>query len=478
MTSSKLNRFLVGGLNYLATVVMLPLALGLIVAWYLTSYASSSIPGGRIAYPICCVIYSLQWVCLSVYWFWSIKLVYCVRITSAAVIAVALELIQSRLFGPVWIVTTPALFLAVTPLAQWVGLISTCGLSAIFYFAIFVALPRFEFAGGRRFQGIVIAFVIFAAFWIGGRVIETNVSIRPISFSVALVQPNIRPQKDHEWEPWRKLCALTDKALINGSECDLIIWPEAVLSPTSRNEIDAKISGLRSTIGGADSRTFGIDQREPASLSLTDMKTFDLATLFERYHSYTKTNFLVGSVLFDRNDVSRYGITISEIRRHNCACLLKPAGETEIYEKRVLMPFVEYVPTWLDCSALGSVLFTNFRSAELTPGDRFRVLTFTDSQSVEHRIGVCICYESWLPWLPQYHTTERLDAICHLMYDADFADQPDYACSMLKTIQLRAIETRTWQLVCSCWAGTAVVDPRGQIVAQSNAKSFVLSYGR
>ena len=39
-----------------------------------------------------------------------------------------------------------------------------------------------------------------------------------------------------------------------------------------------------------------------------------------------------------------------------------------------------------------------------------------------------------------------------------------YMDRMVTTIRMRAIETRTWQPVCSTWSGSAVIDPRGTIV--------------
>ena len=102
----------------------------------------------------------------------------------------------------------------------------------------------------------------------------------------------------------------------------------------------------------------------------------------------------------------------------------------------------------------------------------------TDSQGIEHRLAVAICYESWLPWLPQYHAREPVDAICHLIYDGDFADYPVYTERMLAAIRLRAIETRTWQLVCSCWAGSAIIDPRGRIVKELPREPGILRTDR
>ena len=60
------------------------------------------------------------------------------------------------------------------------------------------------------------------------------------------------------------------------------------------------------------------------------------------------------------------------------------------------------------------------------------------------------------------------------MYDGDFADYPELFERQLLSVRMRAIETRTWNLVCSCWRGTAIIDPRGRIVKQLHAIAGVL----
>jgi apolipoprotein N-acyltransferase len=107
-------------------------------------------------------------------------------------------------------------------------------------------------------------------------------------------------------------------------------------------------------------------------------------------------------------------------------------------------------------------------------GNSFIIHEMTDCNARRHRLGIAICYESWQPWLPQYHSKEKLDAICHLVYDGDFADYPVYTDRMLATIRMRAIETRSWQLVCSTWSGSAVIDPRGNIVKRLGPVQGVL----
>jgi hypothetical protein len=61
-------------------------------------------------------------------------------------------------------------------------------------------------------------------------------------------------------------------------------------------------------------------------------------------------------------------------------------------------------PYWFRCG-----LFVAAESAKLTPGTNFEVMSFTDSAGKTRKIAVSICYESWQPWLPQYHSILRYD---------------------------------------------------------------------
>lgn len=153
--------------------------------------------------------------------------------------------------------------------------------------------------------------------------------------------------------------------------------------------------------------------------------------------------------------------------------LLSKVGLIQVHEKLSLVPIRES-----DSSFLINPIIQQFlglpESAKLTSGTIFEVMSFTDSAGKTRKLAVSICYESWQPWLPQYHSNEKLDAICYLFYDGNFADYPVFVDRMLATIRMRAIETRTWQLVCSIWSGSAVIDPRGNIVKRLGPVQGVL----
>lgn len=93
-------------------------------------------------------------------------------------------------------------------------------------------------------------------------------------------------------------------------------------------------------------------------------------------------------------------------------------------------------------------------------------LVFHDLRGNQHGIAVSVCYESFLPWLPQYRRSANEDAIIHLVYDGKTAEYPGMIQRHIRMCQFRAIETRKWNLVCSTWAGTSIIDPTGRIIRQ------------
>ena len=142
------------------------------------------------------------------------------------------------------------------------------------------------------------------------------------------------------------------------------------------------------------------------------------------------------------------------------------------------MPFKEGLPGWLNQEWIREWVLPALRlNASFTPGNQFRRLSFRDRQHQEQVIAVSICYESFLPWLPQYRQSRPAQAIIHLVYDGASADHPGLLQRQILACRYRAIETRKWNLVCSTWSGSAVIDPTGKVVAQLPATSGVLRSG-
>ena len=90
------------------------------------------------------------------------------------------------------------------------------------------------------------------------------------------------------------------------------------------------------------------------------------------------------------------------------------------------------------------------------------------------RMGVSICYEMHFPWLPQYEVQNRPDVIVHLNNESWYKEYPGQHGHGTWACQYRAIETRTWQLVCATWTRSAVIDPTGNVLQILPASPGVL----
>ena len=144
-----------------------------------------------------------------------------------------------------------------------------------------------------------------------------------------------------------------------------------------------------------------------------------------------------------------------------------------------LIPLREGLPRWFDQPWVRNRLLSYFGvEAPFSRGKSLQILDFTCRDGSEASVAAPICYESFLPWLPHYRNSERADAIVHLVYDGHFADHPQCVARQEWACRYRAIETRKWNLVCTTWAGSALVNPAGEVVAHLDSSPGVLRTDR
>ncbi|MBX3422841.1 MAG: hypothetical protein KF752_14905 [Pirellulaceae bacterium] len=443
----------VGWLVFEAIVV------GSFMGWTITRFVPPEMPGwSPWLHLLCCLMYSSLTVAIAL----SLRFSQAWGLPWAAVtavVAVGVEYTQARILGVTWILSNPALAIAATPLAQWSAVLTPFGLSALLYWINFSWLPDFNSNDIRwRWAGPLGAALLTAGLWLGGMFLESQAVGNSPPFSAMLVQPGgpADSPTEEEHETWRALASATSQSLVESGTVDLVLWPEACLQDSQYAELAHQHSVPQWDAGQAAADT--------ASNQRSGM---NLAGFRQRLASGYGTNSLVGICLVERVMTEKYGLTIPELRRYNCGCLIAADGRVSCHKKLAIMPLREEVPYWFDWGWLRNIASSRSNgNSNITEGRKFETLEFTDAGGHRKRSGVVICCESWLPWLPQYHCQEPLDAICHLAYDGDFKDHPEYTQRMLLTIRLRAIETRTWQLVCTHFSGTAVIDPRGRIVKQ------------
>jgi apolipoprotein N-acyltransferase len=336
----------------------------------------------------------------------------------SALVAVSCELLRVVLLRwPLLVLGFPA---APTPLSQWAYYVTPFGVSYFLYVINFLWLPDHTLkASPRAWGSTVAAMVCLSLAWFGGKEIAARVRFGPMPFSALLVQPNRvvppRSQGDDRGLPIAEyLDRLTRDALDEAAAVDLIIWPEAVLRrlPPPWTEQDNKAGRF---------------------LALEDFRR----CLFPAY----RTSCLVGAITETGHD------------RFNSACLLTRDGRTDQYNKRMLVVVAEQ---------------------DFTPGGDYRCLNFVTKDGRTVRLGVSICYEMHFPWLPQYEVRNRPDVIVHLNNESWYKEYPGQHGHGTWACQYRAIETRTWQLVCATWTKSAVIDPTGKVVQILPASPGVL----
>lgn len=431
-------------------VTLEAIAVGFAMGWLSTGFVRTAVPAwGWLLHSAACFVFSLQFIGIA----WSVRLFRNRSITIAAFlsagIATGCELLEAYC-GVAWSVTSVSLPAARTPVSQWAAWVGPFGVSWIVYFVNFLLVQDKKKDAWHRWIGPVLGPSTTAALWGSGWVICLFQQVQPIPFSAMLVQPHLREEnKTQLWRPWIALDRLTRSSLRENGPVDLVVWPESCLSMSE----------------------YGYRSRPRNKLSPRMTIQEFTHTLQPRY----QTNCLVEVIMWRTGTGMRYGLEVPETRRFNCGCLVSPSGRISCHEKLTLVPFKEWVPRWFHRTWFGKQCLAIFQlTAALTPGAKYRNVSFEDRAGNRRTIAVSICYESLLPWLPQYKCSKNVDAIVHIVYDGGFADHPEVVQRQILACRYRAIETRRWNLVCSTWYGSAIISPTGKVVRELASMQGVL----
>ena len=143
-------------------------------------------------------------------------------------------------------------------------------------------------------------------------------------------------------------------------------------------------------------------------------------------------------------------------RVYNRALLIGPDGEPlGSYDKEHLVPFGEYVPSWLDWEWLAPLLQ---EIGAYTPGESTAPLRIG-----RLALGMLICYEGVFPWLAQDRVAKGANILVDISNDGWFGATPAPRQHLFLTA-LRAIEQRRWILRGTNTGISAVIDERGRPV--------------
>jgi apolipoprotein N-acyltransferase len=238
------------------------------------------------------------------------------------------------------------------------------------------------------------------------------------SLRIGLVQASI-PQ-DEKWQPglaWRNIAwhaDLTREAARRGAR--LIVWPESAVpyyydwTPS----IAETMQELARETGA--SLLFGNDDREAG----------------ER-----QDRIFVGAKLVDPNGSLRFR-----------------------YHKMQLVPFGEYLPLAAVLERLGVEKLVQEVGA-FTPGQEATV-----GEVSGRRFGVTVCYEVIFPWLVRRSANQGADLLINITNDGWYG-RTSAPYQHFAMARLRAIENGRHLLRAANTGITAVVDPRGRVLART-----------
>ncbi len=140
----------------------------------------------------------------------------------------------------------------------------------------------------------------------------------------------------------------------------------------------------------------------------------------------------------------------------NRAFLLAPDGYTlGHYDKEHLVPFGEYLPSWLDLPFLSALVqgVGIYQEGSATAPLRYDGMA----------LGMLICYEGIFPWLAQKRVEAGANILVDISNDGWFRNSPAARQHLYLTIP-RCVEQNRWLLRSTNTGISAVCDTRGRVV--------------
>ncbi len=166
----------------------------------------------------------------------------------------------------------------------------------------------------------------------------------------------------------------------------------------------------------------------------------------------TKSWFIFGSTSYENSK--------EEVKYYNSAYLLSPRGEVKgKYNKVHLVPYGEFVPLRSVFPFIGKL---TAGMGDFTAGSGYYPLIMDNK-----KIGILICYEGILPFAAGTYKKDGAELLINITNDAWFGatSAPFQHFSMAV---FRAVETRLYLVRAANTGISAIVDPKGDIVAGTN----------
>ncbi len=437
----------------LERIVIEALFIGFAIAWIATDFVRAQFPvWGELIHLVASSQVGFQFVilALAVFWTESLPVALSAAVSSGA-FAIG-EILYAR-YGIGWPLLSLSIAAADTPLIQFATSLTQIGVTAgIVLINCFWVLDRSERLVLQWRMPFVGVCLTLGSCMIGN-LIENHVKYDALAFSVMLVQPHKLNPINSGHELWPTLDELTVQSIDSDGPVDLVVWPEASISETLFEAPDS------------DDLLNGVALENCIAAARAD--ELSLLEFGRNFQPRYGAACLIGAPVRKPTTTSKYGLNVAERHRFNCACLVSARSRISTHEKLVLVPFKEAVPAFLDNRSGLQILPQPITPKRpFSPGRRFRSFQLETREGEIRTFAASVCYESLIPWLPQYRTGNHFDAIVHILYDGDTSADPELIECQIQACRYRAVETRTWNLICSTWTGSAIIDPRGKIVAR------------
>jgi apolipoprotein N-acyltransferase len=307
-----------------------------------------------------------------------------------------------------------------TYLIQFADISGVYGLSFLIVLSNTVLFEAVAKRSGKEFlQAGVVALIIAGVLIYGvGRCRQVNSLLRNAAgIDVALIQGNI--DQSIKWnEGFQKetIDIYEQLSLQNAPAGEgLVVWPETAVP-------------------------FNFQEKNPFQKQIRGIA------------EKTKNWFVFGSTSYAESKV--------DTDYYNSAYLLSPKGEIEgKYDKVHLVPYGEYVPL-RDVFPFIKKLTAGM--GDFTAGTGYYPLTLN-----KRKIGVLICYEGILPFAARTYKKDGVELLVNITNDAWFGatSAPFQHFSMAI---FRAVETRLYLVRAANTGISAIVDPMGRTIAQTN----------
>ncbi len=293
-----------------------------------------------------------------------------------------------------------------TPASSWLSIVGSYGLTALILFIAAAIVLLFDRTTRKpAFISLLVSGFIIAF----SPHIEVPESPR---YEAALIQP-VTPQ-DQKWDNAFVQTIMFELAMMSdqAANADLIVWSEAAVPMYL--------------------------QRNPNWL----------AWLYDRASQW-KAPLVFGSLQVGKGGKAQSGMFLLE--QHN--------QSLQFVGKHHLVPFGEYVPSWLPF--LGKIV-PNL--ADFHPATDNGILTLTNSEIETQKFGSIICYESIFPEEAFHRVRHGANVLIVITNDTWYGTSPA-AWQHFQASQVRAIENGRYVLRTANSGISAIIAPNGNITA-------------